>query len=95
MRKNTLAAISFIIAFIILYVSREMLFAYNLWIGPRTFAGTGILSLPLALVIALILTPLNRWLLKKRKEGGRDIEDEERYESDHGMISLTPKDEEK
>ena len=47
-------------------------------------------------VIELVLHKLNRSLLEWRKARGRDIEVEERYESDridHGMISLRPKDE--
>jgi hypothetical protein len=39
------------------------------------------------------LALLNPYLLAWRKARGRDIEEEERYETDHGMIRLTPVDE--
>lgn len=54
--------------------------------GIASFIGAG--------VITLILTPVNRRILDWRKTRGRDIEAEERHESDHGMISLTPFDKE-
>ncbi|MEK7857249.1 MAG: hypothetical protein AAB288_14250 [Acidobacteriota bacterium] len=88
MRKATLLAVSFFIAFPIVYFGREILWAYDR-------SRYGYLTIGLIVVgpvVLLILTPLNRRLLEFRKARGRDIEDEERYESDHGMISLNPKD---
>lgn len=92
MRQTTLAAVSFCIAFAFIFGLRELLFRYEIWTGFRSYAGTSLLALLLSPLIALLLTPLNRRLLEKRKEQGRDIVEEERYESDHGMITLTPKD---
>ena len=92
MRKSTLLMISTIIALPIVYFARYILMQNDIWIGPKTFVGTGLLAFLLSPLIAAMLTPLNKKLLAKRKEAGRDIEDEERYESDHGMISLRPND---
>lgn len=46
----------------------------------------------LAVSVVTMLTLLNPRILSWRKARGRDIKDEERYESDHGMIGLIPKD---
>ena len=92
MRKTTLFAVTFAITFVSIFLLRDLLWRNDLWIGPRTYAGTGIISLLLSPLVAAALTPFNRILLARRKEAGRDIEEEGRYESDHGMISLKPKD---
>lgn len=85
--------IFFCIIFLPVYFSREILavagFQYPL---RESRAIVGLIALVFALIVLTILTLLNRRILDWRKAGGRDIEEEERYESDHGMISLTPKD---
>ncbi len=61
---------------------------------PRwSFVAIGIAAFLIAGVLTTALTPLNRGLLVWRKERGRDIEEEERYETESGMIRLTPNDE--
>ncbi len=60
-------------------------FSLDLVTSPLVSAGLGF-------VIGLALTPINKRIRQWRKTRGRDIDEEERYESDHGMISLTPKD---
>jgi hypothetical protein len=92
MRKTTLAAIAYILCFLP-YLARE--FADS--DGKRFLFG-----LPLSLV-ALILMPVfllllnwvNKYILAWRKERGRDIEEEEKYENDNGFISLISKDDSK
>ncbi|MDQ3797851.1 MAG: hypothetical protein M3384_00225 [Acidobacteriota bacterium] len=44
-------------------------------------------------LVALILNPLNQKIRLRRKRRGRDIEAEERHETETGFISLVPKDE--
>jgi hypothetical protein len=46
----------------------------------------------LAPILYAVLTPLNNLWRQWRKEHGRDIEEEERYETEDGMIRLTPND---
>ena len=41
-------------------------------------------------ILYAILTPFNNRLRQWRKEHGRDIAEEERYETEDGMIRLTP-----
>lgn len=41
-------------------------------------------------IVGIVLTPLNRRLKMWRKKNGRDIDDEERYETESGFIKLTP-----
>jgi hypothetical protein len=51
-----------------------------------------IIYLALMPLLSLALTPLNKRLLVWRKERGRDIEDEEKYEIDEAdIISLRPR----
>ena len=46
-------------------------------------------------MLSLILTPINNRVLEWRKANGRDIEEEERYETADGMIKLTPNDDDR
>ncbi len=45
-------------------------------------------------IIAFVLNPLNQKLRKWRKKRGRDIEEEEKYETASGFIKLTSNDDE-
>ncbi|MBK8302491.1 MAG: hypothetical protein KA831_04565 [Pyrinomonadaceae bacterium] len=79
--------------FVPTYFSREILAVAGYQYSFReSRAIVGLIAVVLALIVLTILMLLNRRILDWRKAGGRDIEEEERYESDHGMISLTPKD---
>jgi hypothetical protein len=95
MRKGTLAAIAVALSYLIAYSVSSAFWYYYPAIGSRSFEVTGVITLVLTPAILLLLTPLNRKILDRRKAAGRDIEEEERYESDSGMISLTPKDDKK
>lgn len=91
MRQSTLAVISFIIVFPFVYLLPYLAEASGLMEFPHwSFTAKGIASFICAGVMTLILTPVNRRILAWRKTRGRDIEAEERHESEHGMISLTP-----
>ena len=91
MRKQTLALISFIILFPAVYFLPPAFEAagYDYFPGSGV-AVSGLISLVAGSVLALVLTPLNKKILAWRKSRGRDIEEEERYETEGGMIRLTP-----
>ena len=84
MRKSTLAGLSVLLAYAVIFALR--------------FAGVSIPFLLSPLVAGLVLSPvlllalaaLNKPLLVWRKAHGRDIEEEEKYEHD-GVISLRPR----
>ena len=84
MRKTTLAGLSALLAYAIVFVLPFVGVRIPFALSPF-FAG-----LVLAPVILLLLTPMNKYLLAWRKARGRDIEEEEKYERD-GVISLRPK----
>lgn len=91
MRKSTLLIISYIIVFPVAYLLPEIAVAAGFEDFPRwSLAGNGIAAFLGAGVLSVVLTPLNKRILEWRKARGRDIEEEERYETDHGMIRLTP-----
>ena len=93
MRTKTLNAVCLILAFAAVFILSQCF-------------GPGGITIPFfarpvaAHVLVLILTPvfylplfaLNRHLLKWRLRNGRDIREEEKYESESGFISLKPKD---
>jgi hypothetical protein len=94
MRKSTLGSLLILLIFVPSYFSP----AIAAFAGfPDVPSGTARAVVALAAVIfavfvLTILTLLNPRILSWRKERGRDIEDEERYESRYGMIGLMPKD---
>jgi uncharacterized membrane-anchored protein len=49
-------------------------------------------SFVIDLVLMIVLVPINKKILKWRKERGRDIEEEQKYETEGGFISLTRRD---
>ena len=68
-------------------------FGLTLWRGRILWLLAAFL---ISIAIQFALFQIQKRLLAWRKAGGRDIEDEERYESDlidHGMISMIPKQE--
>jgi len=95
MRKPTFAIVSAIIFGIVGLAFDRWIHSYDVdwrvYIGIWLVAGSIIGG-----VLESILGRLNSRLLVFRKARGRDIEEEERYESDlidHGFITLHPKDE--
>jgi len=91
MRKSTLAIAAYLFSFAIVYLGMEIFYSQ----GFRLPFGLpiGILALLLMPLFLFLLNFLNKYVLAWRKERGRDIEEEEKYETDTGFISLTPKDE--
>lgn len=94
MRKSTLTIIAYLIVFPVVYLLPAIAELSGLEGFPRwSFVTSGLASFLIAAVLATVLTPVNKRLLAWRKARGRDIEEEERYESASGMIRLTPNDE--
>ena len=93
MRPRYLYSLCFGIAFATIFGIRELMGWHGVgWMATSQLGTTSIASFLLAPLIAIALTPLNNRLLAYRKSQGRDILEEERYESESGMISLTPHD---
>jgi len=87
MRKQTLALVSALVAYAIVFAASFAGLSLPLGLSPL-FAG-----LFLTPVLAVLLTPVNKRLLAWRKGRGRDIEEEERHEDEgSGIISLRPRD---
>ena len=84
MRKSTLAWLSFLLAYAIVYALGFAGVSIPFGLS-HLFAG-----LFLTPVLLVLVTPINKYLLAWRKARGRDIEEEEKYEHD-GVISLRPK----
>ena len=96
MRKGTLAVVAWLIAFPAVYFLPTMAEYFGVGSFTRFSAvSAGLASFVAAGVLTAVLTPLNRRLLDWRKARGRDIEAEERYESNSGMISLTSNDDDR
>ena len=86
MRKKTLAVVSALLAYAIVFGLRFVGLSVPFGLAP-ILAG-----LFLAPVLLVPLALLNKYLLTWRKARGRDIEDEERYEDEAtGIISLRPR----
>jgi hypothetical protein len=91
MRKKTLAGLCFLICFVMAFsfkfVARSQGLRFN-WLTSHAYYY--FIPLALAPVLMIPLSKLNQRLLDWRKARGRDIEEEEKYETDSGMISLRP-----
>jgi hypothetical protein len=93
MRKSTLLFVAYLIVFPVVYFLPALAELSGFTSLPRwSFGISGVATFLIAGVLATVLTPLNRRLLEWRKARGRDIEEEERYETESGMIRLTPND---
>jgi hypothetical protein len=90
MRKGTLLGIAIGISYAFVYFGRDLMASYG-YRDSVVFVGAAVIA---PLILALVY-PLNQRLLQWRKECGRDIEEEEKYESEYGMISLSRRDDEK
>jgi hypothetical protein len=86
MRYRDLIALSGWLATVIVFGIVFLLPTFAAQFGFGLFFGV----LLLAPILYAMLTPLNNRLRQRRKEQGRDIEEEERYETEDGMIRLTP-----
>ena len=84
MRKNTLAGLSLLLAYGVIFGLSLAGVSIPFLLSPL------VAGLVLAPVLLLLLAALNKPLLAWRKARGRDIEEEEKYEHD-GVISLRPR----
>jgi hypothetical protein len=91
MRKQTLAGLSYLLAFLIIIGLRMTARWFGVYIPLVSYVSPFIASFVLAPLLLIPLTTLNRRLLDWRKARGRDIEEEEKYENvAAGIISLRP-----
>ena len=90
MRHRDLFGLSLVLSIGIVYFVVYLLPKFGLHLGYLTFGSPLVASFVLAPLLMLILTPFNQRLREWRKTQGRDIELEERYETEYGMIRLTP-----
>lgn len=96
MRKSTLMIVAYVIVFPFVYFLPAIAELGGFLELPRwSFVTNGVATFIVAGVLTTVLTPLNQRLLAWRKSRGRDIEAEERYETEGGMIRLTPNDDER
>ncbi len=90
MRKQTLAVVAYLVSVIFVYgVTLLLRWGFDWSVpGPVAQIMSALLLAPLVLVP---LSKLNQRLLTWRKNRGRDIQEEERYENvAAGLISLRP-----
>ena len=93
MRKGILFGISTAIAVAIVLGIQTAADWYEYETGLLALVHSPLLATTaLAPLVMLVLTPFNKRLLEWRKRRGRDIEEEERFETPGGMISLTRRD---
>jgi hypothetical protein len=89
MRKKTITGLSLLCAMAIVYGLSWFARSQGIPAPFSGFVSHAVGSLILSPVLALVLTRLNRPLLKWRKTRGRDIEEEEKHEiGDSDVISL-------
>src|SRR5262249_4981097 len=91
MRNRDLAGVSLLLSIGLIYFSVYLLPILGIRIGfLGSFSSHVIASFLLFPVILLVLTPLNNRFRQWRKARGRDIDEEEKYETEYGMTKLTP-----
>jgi hypothetical protein len=92
MRKKTLASVCFVLAVVTIYLLKWLAASSGIrlpLVGYVTPIMAAVIIVPLLIIP---MTALNSYLLKWRKDHGRDIEAEERHEfDDAGIISLRPR----
>jgi hypothetical protein len=92
MRKSTLGSILILLIFVPTYFSKAIVtfagYPDMRWGSARAIVA--LFAVIFAVFVLGILTFLNPRILNWRKARGRDIEEEEAHESPHGIISLTP-----
>jgi hypothetical protein len=92
MRKKTLAGLSFLLSFVIVYGLNFLARSNGFWVPFSGIVSHLVASLILAPILLIPLARLNRPLLAWRKERGRDIEEEEKHEIvESDIISLRPR----
>jgi hypothetical protein len=92
MRKRTLAGLSFLLSFAIVYGINLLARSNGLWVPFPGLVSHLVASLILAPILLIPVARLNRPLLAWRKERGRDIEEEEKHEIvESDIISLRPR----
>lgn len=93
MRNDTLLGLSLVFSVAIIYTLREVLSDTASSSSIAWFVRSPLIFVLTGSVVMVILFPINKKILKWRKERGRDIEEEQKYETEDGFISLTRRDE--
>jgi hypothetical protein len=91
MRKRTLATIAYLLALVLVYLLRAAARSQGVpvpWLA--TYASLFVASLVVTPLLLIPLTKLNDRLLEWRRARGRDIEAEERHETESGVLSIKP-----
>lgn len=83
MRTKTIALLLIVISFVTWQLTKTLMSDYS-WLTRQ------LVSVGAVLVISGFLYYFSEKLRLYRKAHGRDIEDEERYEDDDGLISIRP-----
>lgn len=92
MRKQTLVAVCFMLAFAVIYLLRALAHSQGIRLPIVGVVSPFIASLIIVPLLLIPLTALNRYLLAWRKAHGRDIEEEEKHEfAESDIISLKPR----
>src|SRR6476620_487483 len=96
MRNRDLFGVALVLSIALVYFAKYVLPMLGVNIGFVVSLGSPLIaSFIVAPILLVLLTPLNiRWR-KWRKEHGRDIREEEKYEMEYGMTKLTPNEEPK
>lgn len=93
MRLRNLLGVTLVLSIALVFAIRRTLPFLGIDLGFMTSVGSHLLaSFVIFPILLIVLTPLNDRVRQWRKDNGRDIAEEERYETDHGMIRLTPND---
>ena len=92
MRKKTLKGVCFVLSVIIVSVLNSLVRSQGIHLPPLGYALIYALIPIVTVLLLFLLTVLNRYLLTLRKMLGRDIEQEERHESEEtSLISIKPR----
>jgi hypothetical protein len=92
MRKKTLATVCFILAIATIYLLKWFAASRGIRLPLVGYVSPIIAAVIIVPLLLIPMTALNAYLLKWRKERGRDIEAEERHEFDEAdIISLRPR----
>jgi len=92
MRKKTLLSVGFVVAVATVYLLRWFASSMGIRLPLVGFVSPIIAAMIIVPLVLIPMTALNAYILKWRKDRGRDIEAEEKHEfDDAGIISLRPR----
>ena len=93
MRHRDLFGVCILISVILVYLIKYLLPMAGIKIGiVANLSSPLIASFVIAPLLLILLFPINNKFRDWRKKNGRDIDAEERHETEYGMTKLTPND---